>query len=207
LYVRDLRSGRHRVNDARRGSARPRPRPRSGARVRVHRGTRGEWELTPATKEWWCSPGAARGEVVIRSRATVPVVRAGGARASRPAYTAKYLQKTECFCFTPQDFGPAQQREFTVRFIVDPDCRRSGPMTLAYRCTRCGAQARGTLRSRPGGRHARGRRYAPEREERSSPSPKHTPRRQRQVLTSRTTPTPAVGPRRCSSGCSAPPRC
>ena len=25
-----------------------------------------------------------------------------------PAYTAKYLQKTECFCFTPQDFAPAR---------------------------------------------------------------------------------------------------
>jgi cytochrome c oxidase assembly protein subunit 11 len=69
---------------------------------------------------------------VIRSRATVPVV--GQAVPSvAPAYTAKYLQKTECFCFTPQDFGPAQQREFTVRFIVDPDLPpQVDRMTLAY---------------------------------------------------------------------------
>jgi len=69
---------------------------------------------------------------LIRSHAAVPVV--GQAVPSvAPAYTAKYLQKTECFCFTPQDFGPAQQREFTVRFIVDPDLPpQVDRMTLAY---------------------------------------------------------------------------
>ena len=93
----------------------------------------GEWELTPATKEMVVQPGRLHeAKFVIRSRATVPVV--GQAVPSvAPAYTAKYLQKTECFCFTPQDFGPAQQREFTVRFIVDPDLPpQVDRMTLAY---------------------------------------------------------------------------
>ena len=37
------------------------------------------------------------------------------------------------FCFTPQDFAPAEQREFTVRFIVDPDLPpQVDRMTLAY---------------------------------------------------------------------------
>ena len=69
---------------------------------------------------------------VIRSRATVPVT--GQAVPSvAPSYTAKYLQKTECFCFTPQHFAPAQEREFTVRFIVDPDLPpQVDRMTLAY---------------------------------------------------------------------------
>ena len=50
-----------------------------------------------------------------------------------PSYTAKYLQKTECFCFTPQDFAPAEEREFTVRFIVDPALpEQVDRMTLAY---------------------------------------------------------------------------
>ena len=56
-----------------------------------------------------------------------------GVPSVAPSYTAKYLQKTECFCFTPQDFGPAQEREFTVRFIVDPDLPpQVDRMTLAY---------------------------------------------------------------------------
>jgi len=93
----------------------------------------GEWELTPATGQVLVEPGRlAEARFVIRSRAAVAVT--GQAVPSvAPAYTAKYLQKTECFCFTPQDFGPAQEREFTVRFIVDPDLPpQVDRMTLAY---------------------------------------------------------------------------
>jgi cytochrome c oxidase assembly protein subunit 11 len=93
----------------------------------------GEWELTPVTREMVVQPGRLHeARFVIRSHAAVPVV--GQAVPSvAPAYTARYLQKTECFCFTPQDFGPAQQREFTVRFIVDPDLPpQVDRMTLAY---------------------------------------------------------------------------
>ena len=93
----------------------------------------GEWELTPQTKHLVVQPGRLHeARFVVRSRATVPVT--GQAVPSvAPAYTAKYLQKTECFCFTPQQFGPAQAREFTVRFIVDPDLPpQVDRMTLAY---------------------------------------------------------------------------
>ncbi len=93
----------------------------------------GEWELIPATKETVVQPGRLHeAKFVIRSHAAVPVT--GQAVPSvAPSYTAKYLQKTECFCFTPQDFAPAEQREFTVRFIVDPDLPpQVDRMTLAY---------------------------------------------------------------------------
>jgi cytochrome c oxidase assembly protein subunit 11 len=50
-----------------------------------------------------------------------------------PITTARYLQKTECFCFTPQTFKASEQREFTVRFIIDPALpSRVDRMTLAY---------------------------------------------------------------------------
>jgi cytochrome c oxidase assembly protein subunit 11 len=93
----------------------------------------GEWELTPLTRETVVQPGRLHeATFTIRSRASVPVT--GQAVPSvAPSYTAKYLQKTECFCFTPQEFGPAQEREFTVRFIVDPDLPpHVDRMTLAY---------------------------------------------------------------------------
>ena len=93
----------------------------------------GEWELVPETREMTVQPGRLHeAKFRVRSNATVPVV--GQAVPSvAPAYTAKYLQKTECFCFTPQDFGPAQEREFTVRFIVDPELpQQVDRMTLAY---------------------------------------------------------------------------
>ena len=93
----------------------------------------GEWELVPETKETVVQPGRLHeAKFVIRSRASVPVT--GQAVPSvAPSYTAKYLQKTECFCFTPQDFAPAEEREFTVRFILDPDLPpQVDRMTLAY---------------------------------------------------------------------------
>ena len=93
----------------------------------------GEWELVPLTSELVVQPGRLHEATFrIRSRAAIPVT--GQAVPSvAPAYTAKYLQKTECFCFTPQHFAPAQEREFTVRFIVDPDLPpQVDRMTLAY---------------------------------------------------------------------------
>jgi len=93
----------------------------------------GEWELVPETGETVVQPGRLHeARFTIRSRAGVPVT--GQAIPSvAPAYTAKYLQKTECFCFTPQSFGPGEAREFTVRFIVDPDLPpQVDRMTLAY---------------------------------------------------------------------------
>jgi cytochrome c oxidase assembly protein subunit 11 len=93
----------------------------------------GEWELTPVAKELLVQPGRLQeAKFRIRSRADVPVT--GQAVPSvAPAYTAKYLQKTECFCFTPQSFAATEEREFTVRFILDPGLPpQVDRMTLAY---------------------------------------------------------------------------
>lgn len=38
-----------------------------------------------------------------------------------PQQAARYFRKLDCFCFTPQDFAPQEQRRLPVRFIVDPD--------------------------------------------------------------------------------------
>ncbi|MBK6454425.1 MAG: cytochrome c oxidase assembly protein [Proteobacteria bacterium] len=92
-----------------------------------------EFELTPATRSMKLQPGKLyEAQFVIKSRATVPVV-AQAIPSVAPATTAKYLQKTECFCFTPQTFQAEEQREFTVRFIVAPDLPQDvDRMTLAY---------------------------------------------------------------------------
>jgi cytochrome c oxidase assembly protein subunit 11 len=93
----------------------------------------GEWELVPDTKEMVVQPGRLQeARFRIRSRASVPVT-AQAVPSVAPSYTARYLQKTECFCFTPQHFSPAQEREFTVRFILDPELPpQVDRMTLAY---------------------------------------------------------------------------
>ncbi|HWJ05718.1 MAG TPA: cytochrome c oxidase assembly protein [Steroidobacteraceae bacterium] len=91
------------------------------------------FELTPETRQLKLQPGKLyEAKFRIRNLATAPVV-AQAVPSVAPATTSKYLQKTECFCFTPQQFAASEEREFTVRFIVAPDLpRQVDRMTLAY---------------------------------------------------------------------------
>lgn len=92
-----------------------------------------EFELVPETPSMTLQPGRLyEAKFRIRSKASVPVV-AQAVPSVAPIDTSRYLQKTECFCFTPQTFAAAEEREFTVRFIVDPALPgHVDRMTLAY---------------------------------------------------------------------------
>ena len=92
-----------------------------------------EWEITPLAADVVVQPGRlSSAEFRIRNRSSGPAT--GQAVPSvAPAFTARFLQKTECFCFTPQTFTADQSRDFTVRFILDPDLPpQVDRMTLAY---------------------------------------------------------------------------
>lgn len=50
-----------------------------------------------------------------------------------PGVAAKFLHKTQCFCFSPQHFGVGERRDMPVRFIVDPQLPSYvDKITLAY---------------------------------------------------------------------------
>ena len=50
-----------------------------------------------------------------------------------PNIMAKYLNKTECFCFTQQVLGPGERKDMPVRFVVDPNLpEHVNTLTLAY---------------------------------------------------------------------------
>ena len=91
------------------------------------------FELAPETDSLTLQPGRLyEAKFRIRNNSTQPVV-AQAVPAVAPITTAKYLQKTDCFCFTPQSFAANEEREFTVRFIVSPDLPAEvDRMTLAY---------------------------------------------------------------------------
>jgi cytochrome c oxidase assembly protein subunit 11 len=92
-----------------------------------------EWEIRPVETSVTVQPGRlSEARFVIHNRATANAT--GQAVPSvAPAATARYLQKTECFCFTPQTFGGDESREFVVRFIIDPDLPlQVDRMALAY---------------------------------------------------------------------------
>jgi cytochrome c oxidase assembly protein subunit 11 len=91
------------------------------------------FDLVPEVRSMSLQPGRLyEARFRIRNHATMPVV-AQAVPSVAPSSTAKYLQKTECFCFTPQTFAAAEEREFTVRFVVAPDLpQQVDRMTLAY---------------------------------------------------------------------------
>ena len=92
-----------------------------------------DFELVPEANELVLQPGRLyEAKFRIRNNASRPVV-AQAVPSVAPSTTAQYLQKTECFCFTPQSFGASEEREFTVRFIVSPELPAGvDRMTLAY---------------------------------------------------------------------------
>jgi cytochrome c oxidase assembly protein subunit 11 len=92
-----------------------------------------DFELVPETTEMVLQPGRLyEAKFRIRNNATRPVV-AQAVPSVAPITTARYLQKTECFCFKPQSFRASEEREFVVRFIVSPDLpAQVERMTLAY---------------------------------------------------------------------------
>ena len=50
-----------------------------------------------------------------------------------PMRAGRYFRKTECFCFTPQQFARDEEREMSVRFIVDRDLPPGiDRLTLSY---------------------------------------------------------------------------
>lgn len=78
------------------------------------------WEFRPATRRMQVQPGRlydtsffARnpGAVAARGRAVMSVA---------PMIAAKHVRKTECFCFTVQEFAAAEGRAMPMAFMLDP---------------------------------------------------------------------------------------
>ena len=45
----------------------------------------------------------------------------------------QWFRKTECFCFTPQQFAVGEEKQMPVRFFVDPELpHHVERITLAY---------------------------------------------------------------------------
>jgi cytochrome c oxidase assembly protein subunit 11 len=81
--------------------------------------TVGEWDFQPAAPIQ-VHPGRLY-EVKFHARnLRAKAVTAVAIPSIAPSHATPYFHKTECFCFSPQPFAAEQERELTVRFIVDP---------------------------------------------------------------------------------------
>lgn len=91
------------------------------------------WEFAPLVHRLKVHPGEINQVTYfVRNRADEAIV--GQAVPSlAPGVAAKYLNKTECFCFTQQTLQPYEVREMPVRFVVDRDLPREiSTLTLSY---------------------------------------------------------------------------
>jgi cytochrome c oxidase assembly protein subunit 11 len=93
----------------------------------------GDWEFRPEVSSIEVHPGRLyEAKFYARNLRTQAVV-AQAIPDIAPRQATKYFHKTECFCFTPQPFDAREERELTVRFIVDPKLPTNiDRLTLSY---------------------------------------------------------------------------
>jgi cytochrome c oxidase assembly protein subunit 11 len=91
------------------------------------------WTFEPHEPSMRVHPGELYSTTFYAQNRTQRAIVAQAVPSITPDGIARYFRKTECFCFTPQRFGPGEGRDMPVRFIVD----RALPgyvetVTLAY---------------------------------------------------------------------------
>jgi cytochrome c oxidase assembly protein subunit 11 len=93
----------------------------------------GSYEFRAATASMRVHPGKLYDTSFFAKNLTSSASVAQAVPSISPAGTARYFHKTECFCFSPQKFGPGEGRDMPVRFIVDPQLPANiDRLTLAY---------------------------------------------------------------------------
>ena len=81
----------------------------------------GSWRFVPEEASMRVKPGEQYTAWYVAENLTseATVGRAVPSVAPQPA--AKYFDKTECFCFTNQEFEGGQSKRMPVTFVVNPD--------------------------------------------------------------------------------------
>ncbi len=93
----------------------------------------GAWEFKSQVPSIKVQPGKLYSTSFYARNLTDRAVVAQAVPSIAPQTIARYFRKTECFCFTPQNFSSGEGREMPVRFIVDPDLPLDvDRITLAY---------------------------------------------------------------------------
>ncbi|HHQ13390.1 MAG TPA: cytochrome c oxidase assembly protein [Chromatiales bacterium] len=79
------------------------------------------WEFRPAVASMKVHPGKLYNTTFFARNLTNQELIGQAVPSYAPAEVSKYFKKTECFCFTTQDFKPQEGRDMGLQFMVDPD--------------------------------------------------------------------------------------
>ena len=95
--------------------------------------TVGSWEFTPEVRTMQVKPGRLYEANFLAVNQTGRATWAQAVPDVAPSKATAFFRKTECFCFTPQQFAVGEQKHMPVRFFVDPALPKYvDRITLAY---------------------------------------------------------------------------
>ena len=91
------------------------------------------WEFRPNVASMEVHPGQVY-ETTYFARNLSETATIGQARPSvAPSIASLHFNKTECFCFVEQEFGPGEARDMPVRFVLSRDLPADiATVTLSY---------------------------------------------------------------------------
>lgn len=91
------------------------------------------WEFHSAVEGMTIHPGGLYEATFIARNLTDKHKIAQAVPSVAPQQAAAHFRKLECFCFTTQEFGPYEEKEMPVRFIVDSELPEYiDTITLSY---------------------------------------------------------------------------
>ncbi len=91
------------------------------------------WEFHPSTASMEVKPGEMYDTTFFARNLTDRNIVGQAVPSIAPGQAVKYFQKTECFCFTSQEFDPREGRDMPLQFVVDPDLPEYiDRLTLSY---------------------------------------------------------------------------
>ena len=95
--------------------------------------TVGNWQFRPDQKSMQVVPGRLYEARFYAANETGRATWAQAVPDIAPSNATPFFHKTECFCFTPQQFAVGEGRDMAVRFFVDPALPKYvDRITLAY---------------------------------------------------------------------------
>jgi len=79
------------------------------------------WEFSPEVSHMDVHPGQVYETRFSARNLTGATLVAQAVPSVAPGAAARYFNKTECFCFTSQEFQPHEERELALAFLVAPE--------------------------------------------------------------------------------------
>jgi len=91
------------------------------------------WEFRPAVASIEVRPGKMYDTTFYARNLTDQNIIGQAVPSIAPGQAVKYFKKTECFCFTSQQFNAQEAKDMPLKFVVDPDLPEYiDRLTLSY---------------------------------------------------------------------------